>query len=69
MCPKLSAETRIKMSLAKKGNQNAKGTKKVISDKTREKMSKAHIGKKHSDETKLKISNTMKHRRNNHEFQ
>ena len=57
------------MSLAKKGNQNAKGTKKVISDETREKMSRAHIGKKHSDETKLKISNTMKHRRNNHEFQ
>lgn len=50
------------MSLAKKGNQNAKGTKRTMSMETRKKMSESHIGKKHSDKTRMKISNTMKNK-------
>lgn len=62
MCPRISDETRMKMSLAKKGNQNAKGTKRTMSMETRKKMSESHIGKKHSDKTRMKISNTMKNK-------
>lgn len=63
MCPRISDETRMKMSLAKKGNQNAKGTKRTMSMETRKKMSESHIGKKHSNETKCKISKSMKKNR------
>jgi hypothetical protein len=44
---KLSDETRLKMSIARKGKPRSK--------EIREKISKAHLGKKHSEETKSKM--------------
>lgn len=57
---KTSAQTRMKLSLSKIGNQNAKGN--VLSEETRKKISSAvsgeknpFYGKKHSKETKEKM--------------
>lgn len=55
---KLSIETRKKMSLAKRGNKYASGSKgqvgKIVSDKTREKLRQANLGKKWSLESREK---------------
>ena len=58
---KLSDETRIKMSEAKKGKPSPrKGV--TLSDDTRKKMSESLKGKHRSDETRKKISEALKRR-------
>jgi hypothetical protein len=50
-----SKETRLKLSLAKKGKPNNKLKGKKVSNETKLKMSLAHKGIKYSEESKLKM--------------
>lgn len=67
-----SGETRNRMSLALKGNQNAKGH--VRSEEHRQKLAQASrgnqnfLGKKHTDEAKAKISKSVLEVTTNTEF-
>lgn len=56
--PATSEATKIKMSISRKGNQNALGHKR--SDATKAKQSAKMMGRKQSDATKAKKSASMK---------
>jgi len=59
---KFSKESRLKMSISKKGKNHPMYGKK-IPKKTRAKISQANSGKKRSEETKLKIGAASKNRK------
>lgn len=63
---KMSEESRLKMSLSKKGKPNFKTRGIKRTEETREKMSLAHIGKKLSLSTRQKVSEAQKSLKDKH---